>query len=128
MADGIRIEFDASQVNRFAATLERAAGPAGALASAAIRKTAFAVERDAKAFCPVDTGNLRNSISTTTTGDGRFKTMTAEIGPTADYGIYVELGTSRMAPEAYLGPAFDRHAHELQDALYAIAAASVEHP
>lgn len=126
MADGISIDFDASSVNRFAAKLERVSGPSGALVSAAIRKTAMDVERDAKAFCPVDTGNLRNSISTSTTGDGRFKTMTAEIGPTAEYGIYVELGTSRMAPEAYLGPAFDRHAHELETALAAVAAKSVD--
>jgi hypothetical protein len=34
----------------------------------------------------------------------------AEIGPTASYGIYVELGTSRMRPQPYLGPATEKHA------------------
>lgn len=125
---GIRIEFDASQVNRFAAQLEAVGGASGALASAAVKKTAYDVERDAKAFCPVDTGNLKNSISTTVTGDGRFKEVVAEIGPTASYGVFLELGTSRMAPHAFMGPAFDRHAHELQTALAAIVTKTLGEP
>ena len=64
-------------------------------------KAARDIERDAKAFAPVDTGNLRSSISTDVTVTGR--SVLAEIGPTASYGEYVELGTSRMAPHAYLG-------------------------
>lgn len=114
------ISIDASQVNRLAADLGHIAGGAGAKAAAAIRKTAYDIERDAKAFCPVDTGNLKSSISTTLAGDGRFKTMSAEIGPTADYGVYVELGTSRMAPAAYMGPAFDRRAGSLETALLSL--------
>ena len=48
------------------------------------------------AKCPVgDTGHLRNSIvEETIGGDGKY---TSEIGPTADYGIYVELGTGIYA-------------------------------
>lgn len=81
----------------------------GARAALAIRKTARDIERDAKIMAPVDTGNLRNSISTEITGDGRSGSMTAIIGPTAHYGIYQELGTSRMAAQPYLFPAADRH-------------------
>ena len=58
--------------------------------------------RDAQAFCPVDTGNLRNSIGFEVRG------LEGEFGPTAEYGMYVEEGTSVMAPHAYVGPAFDR--------------------
>lgn len=61
------------------------------------------VERDSKANSPVNTGNLRASIGTTVTGGGDV--ITAEVGPTASYGHYVELGTSRMAPQPYLFPA-----------------------
>ena len=32
------------------------------------------------------------------------------VGPTADYGRFVEYGTSRMAPQAFMGPSFDRNA------------------
>lgn len=112
---GIVIHLDAGAVNRFAAELESSASFAKGLASIAVRRTALAVERDAKAFCPVDTGNLRDSISTTVSGSS------AEVGPTAEYGQFVEFGTSRMAPEAFMGPAFDRHAHELESALTKIA-------
>lgn len=89
----------------------------GPLASAAVRKTAHDIEATAKELCPVDTGNLRNSISTTVTGDGRYGAVEAEIGPTADYGAYVEFGTSRQAPAAYMGPALDRHGYQLDAAL-----------
>lgn len=80
-------------------------GTAGARATmkvqSAIRETAYAIEAKGKMNCPVDTGNLRASISTTVGG------LEAEIGPTAHYGAYVENGTSRMRPQPYMGPAAD---------------------
>jgi len=69
------------------------------LAKAVVAKTAADIEAKAKENVPVRTGNLKNSISHTVDG------FTAEIGPTASYGSYVELGTSRMAPQPYLIPA-----------------------
>ncbi|MFK5689599.1 HK97-gp10 family putative phage morphogenesis protein [Ornithinimicrobium sp. LYQ92] len=92
----------------------------GARGAAVVRKTATAITRDARLMAPVGTpestgkpgyvgGNLRASISSTITGDGRNGRMSAEIGPTAHYGRYVEQGTSRMAPQPYLFPAADRH-------------------
>ena len=103
--------IDVSDLNKLAADLGRASGAVVAATSRAITKAAYDIERDAKAFCPVDTGNLRNSISTDARG------LSAEIGPTAAYAAYVEYGTSRMAPQAYMGPAFDRHAGELVTAI-----------
>lgn len=111
----VSIDFDASQLNRLATDMGKVAGKAVPLAAKAVRKTAADIEREAKAFVPVDTGNLKNSITTTAIG------LAAEIGPTAEYGIYVELGTSRVGPAAYMGPAFDRRAHELETALLSIA-------
>ena len=113
---------DFSELNRLAIDLGKAAGgQVGARAARAVRKTAFDIEATAKVFCPVDTGNLRNSISTDIVGDGRFGSVAAEIGPTASYAPFVELGTSRMAPQAFMGPAFDRHAHEFVTAIEEIA-------
>lgn len=100
---------DASEVVALAAHLFNAAGRIGAATSAIVRRTALAVEADAKALAPVDTGNLRNSISTSIAGDGRSSSISAEIGPTAEYGAFVEYGTSRMGPQPYMGPAFDRN-------------------
>lgn len=84
---------------------------------AAVRKTLFDIEQDAKATAPVDTGNLRNSIST----EVEYGGMGGEVGPTAEYGIYVELGTSRMGAQPYLGPAFDRRAPQLSRVLASLA-------
>lgn len=96
-----------------------AAGPAAqAQAQAALGRTAYAIEGDAKVNAPVDTGNLVNSISTDLSG------MTAEIGPTAEYGVYVELGTSRMAGQPFMAPAFDRRVPEYVNALSQIASAA----
>lgn len=100
---------DASEIRRLSADLNNEAKRVGARAATVVRATAARIERDAKIAAPVDTGNLRASISTETTGDGRNARMTAEIGPTAAYGIYVELGTSRMGSQPFLFPAADRH-------------------
>ena len=102
------------------------AGPRiGAAGSAVLRRTALAIEADAKALAPVDTGALRASISTTITGDGRSGRMSAEIGPTVEYGVYQEYGTSVMAGQPYMGPAFDRQVPSYADALAQLAAAAV---
>ena len=93
----------------------------GAKAARATRKAAAGITRDAKALAPVDTGNLRSSIGMKVTGDGRAGAMRAEIGPTAHYGIFVELGTSRMAAQPYLRPATDRHVPAWVAALEQIA-------
>lgn len=109
--------LDFSEVNTLARDLRSSSGRVGAAAAAVLRKSALDIEADAKLFCPVDTGNLKNSISTTITGDGRFGTISAEIGPTADYGYWVEYGTTRKGPAAFMGPAFDRAGPGFQAAI-----------
>lgn len=93
----------------FAAELGAKAGTVGAKAATATLKAGADITRDAKALAPVDTGNLRASIGMTVTGSGAHGRMSVEIGPTANYGEYVETGTSRMAAQPYLFPATDRN-------------------
>lgn len=90
------------------ANLNQAKGAVGAKGAKVIRRNAAKVERAAKQFAPVDTGALRNSITTDVEGDGRFGGLSAEIGTDIHYGRFVELGTSRTAPAAFMGPALDR--------------------
>lgn len=100
--------LDTSQARAVASRLKTAGGRVGAQGALVFRRTVLAIEADAKAFAPVDTGFLRSSISSSVTGDGRFGGMTAEIGPTAEYGVYQEYGTSTQPGTPFLAPAFDR--------------------
>ena len=69
--------------------------------SAVVRKTAFDVEAQAKQTVPVDTGALKNSISTTMESD-----LTAIVAPHTEYAVFVEFGTSRGSPaQPYMTPA-----------------------
>lgn len=106
--------IDAHELEGLGESFTRGAGRIGAAVSAVLRKSAYDIQRDAQSAAPVDTGFLKNSISTTFTGDGRFMGMAAEIGPTAEYGIYQELGTSVMPAQPYLAPAFDRRYPEFE--------------
>lgn len=57
------------------------------------------VEADAKAMCPVDTGELRKSITSEVSG------TTGVVGTNKEYAMYVEFGTYKMAAQPYLVPA-----------------------
>lgn len=135
--------MDSSQVRNLQIDLSDAPAEVRRKAPAAVKRTLFAIEADGKVFAPVDTANLMNSISTDVDPDG----MGGEVGPTADYGDDVEYGTQPhiirpktpagvlaflagggtvfarevhhpgTAPQPYMGPAFDRHAPRLEDAL-----------
>lgn len=114
-------DIDVSEVRALAGRVSTGAGRIGARGAAALRRAAYAMEADAKALAPVDTGNLRSSISTSITGDGRTGRMAAEIGPTAMYGGYVELGTSTQAGQPFMAPAFDRQVPGFEAALASLA-------
>lgn len=115
MASSIGDGIDVSELNALTVRLGELGARGSAMARAVLAKTAADIARDAKIFAPVDTGNLRNSISAS------VSEFSAEIGPTANYGAYVEFGTSRQAPAAYLGPAFDRNVPGFTAALGMIA-------
>ncbi len=67
-----------------------------------IRTLAFRVVAHAKRSAPVDTGALRNSISTEPVAR-----MTYRVQDGVEYGIYQEFGTSRMAAQPFMSPALE---------------------
>lgn len=66
----------------------------------ALNESCLLVENTAKENCPVDSGQLRNSIASNVSGE------TGEVGTNVDYGVYVEYGTGvfnpgRLTPWSY---------------------------
>jgi HK97 gp10 family phage protein len=74
------------------------AGIPGALEVAAVNITS-----KAKDIVPVDTGNLKNSISYRP-GD---KANEMIVGANAPYAVYQEFGTRYMKPQPFMRPAID---------------------
>ena len=77
----IRMEVDTSKLNLDADKINKAV-------SQELEKTAHRIERQAKELAPIDTGELRGSI--TTEGSG----LDYEIGTNLEYSEYIEDGTS----------------------------------
>lgn len=73
----------------------------------ALEECGLFAESVAKKLCPVDTGNLRNSISHTVARDEQV----AYVGTNVEYAPYVELGTSRQRAQPYLKPAVNDNAN-----------------
>ena len=71
----------------------------------ALTRIGLAAEGYAKKEAPVDTGNLRNSI----TNEVVMSEKVAYIGTATFYAPYVELGTSRSKAQPFLKPAATEH-------------------
>lgn len=106
--------MDFDQVRKFGMDVAAADAKALLRMRRVIQAGAMAIKRDAQIGAPVDTGNLRNSISYDT--QTLANSVRAEIGPTAEYAPYVEEGTSKMEPQPFLGPAFDRNLAAIEEA------------
>lgn len=116
------MSFDASELRNLAADLGAVPKIAGQLAKVAVKKTAKDIEATAKTLAPVDTGNLRSSIKTSDLRGVSQKSPSAEVRASANYAVYQELGTSRMAPQPFMGPAADKHAPAFEQAMAQLAA------
>jgi len=88
-----------------------------------IKTVGFAVEALAKTKAPVDTGALRNSIYTETGGidEGIADTGlpnppkdSVYVGPTVEYALYLELGTSNSNAQPFMIPALREIERQLE--------------
>lgn len=78
------------------------------------RKKSFAHQASAPGEAPaVITGRLMNSISVDAIGNG----LTMEVGPTVNYGKYLEGGTEYMDARPFMGPALEANIPGLENAL-----------
>lgn len=81
-----------------------------------VRSLALQVEAEAKKLSPKDTGTNANSIYTrtsrnesapvgSTTELPKPDDFSAYVGPSTNYGIFLELGTEHINPRPYMVPA-----------------------
>lgn len=70
------------------------------LVSSEVKKAALDIQAKAQGMTPVLTGTLRRSIHTEFPSD-----LSATVGPSVHYGIYVEFGTRRMGARPFMRPA-----------------------
>lgn len=71
----------------------------------ALEEIGLAAEGYAKRACPVDTGNLRSSITHAVEGSEDA----VYVGTDVEYAPYVETGTRRTAAQPFLRPAATEH-------------------
>jgi HK97 gp10 family phage protein len=96
----------------------------------ALEKCGLVAEGYAKKLCPVDTGNLRNSITHTVSDNGE---RAAYVGTNSEYAVYVECGTGiyypggRQTPWTYQDENGDWHLTHGQRAKPFIKPAVSEH-
>lgn len=105
------MNIDTSELKHLAADLGAAPAKAQAGAIGAVRESISDTERDAKAFAPVLTGELKERI------EGRALGLFGEVVSRADYSDYVEDGTSDTAPQPFMSPALEANAPGLEHRL-----------
>lgn len=115
------MSIDMSQVNALAVDLSGAGERVKPLVQVATVKAGTDIVADSKILAPVDTGNLAGSIGMDLDSDRLGVTC----GPTAEYGEYVERGTSKMAAQPYMAPSFDRNAPLWERAVQAAGAEAI---
>lgn len=93
---------DFSQLTAWRQTLRAAPARATLEVGLAVNESGQAIEHRAQENAPVLTGDLRDSIHLVRVGP-----MSIKVVADSDHADYVENGTSKMAPEPYMAPAFD---------------------
>ena len=71
----------------------------------ATKQTALAAQADARDNAPVDTGNLKQSISTE--HERSAEAATSTVYTNVEYGLYQEMGTVNMPAHPYMMPALN---------------------
>ena len=105
-----------AEFRRFAADLARAAAGLESSAEKRVDRVAKRALATARSAAPVDTGDLRAGLKIRKEGGAR---VAVEV--TNYYATFQEFGTSKMAPNPYIGPAVTRHGPELVKELERLA-------
>lgn len=107
------MSLEAGQWAALAADLNRAPARIHALAPPVVDQRLHAIEADARDRAAVLTGEMRSRVHTEMDGDG----LGGSVIDDSDHAIYNEYGTSKMAAQPFMGPAFEAGAPGLAEAL-----------
>lgn len=108
--------FVVQGLNEVTVSLAKASADVKDGAAERVERVLDNIVNTAQSIVPVRFGELQGSISRSEVSKG-FGSVTGEAGPTANHGRFVEWGTYKDAPQAFMGPALDRHSHELEEDL-----------
>lgn len=97
---------------KYGRDLLRAAAGMDSVADKAAYKAAKGAAATAESVAPKQTGALRDSIQVVRGKDGR-----ATVQTDLYYAMFQEYGTTRMAPNPFIGPAVDKWRPRLADEL-----------
>ena len=95
------------EIGRWANRVLKAASGIDRLGEKAVTKVSKRAAETARKAAPSDTGRLSRSIRVTVDGSR------AVVETDLYYAAFQEFGTSKMAPNPFMGPAFQGHAPEL---------------
>jgi HK97 gp10 family phage protein len=73
----------------------------------ALEAAGIFIEGEAVVRCPVDTGNLRSSLT------HRVKGNEVQVGTNVEYAAHVEMGTEKAKAQPYLRPAVDENKNKI---------------
>lgn len=90
----IRVDTSVEGIGRVEAALTGVSDEMIPNAASGLKKGLLLVERDAKKLCPVNTGELRNSIKASVTE--LATSATGEVGSPLEHASYVEMGTGEV--------------------------------
>jgi HK97 gp10 family phage protein len=81
-------------------------------AKSAVHESTDEIRQEAQAIVPVATGTLQRSIEII--DESKDSKTQLVVGSKLEYAPHVEYGTSKMSPQPYLTPAYQRVAHKLR--------------
>lgn len=100
-------------LSEFITFTEKLSKDVGEQAKEVVKQATLQTERNAKQLAPVDTGYMRNSISSTFTHGGLVGTVTSN----AEYALFVEFGTTTQPAQPFMFPSFHQNMQQFLDNL-----------
>jgi HK97 gp10 family phage protein len=102
------IEVRITGIPQLLSRLQAAPGKINSAIAQGFAEAGQAMVSDMQSQCPIDTGELQSSIAVS---EASSESLKVEAG--ADYAIYVEMGTYKMAAQPFFFPVIDQYKSQI---------------